>query len=162
MNSNGRVNIAGHNPFDKFKLYDKIPTDHKTTAYRSAMTGNWENTNLSNSFFSADNINKLQLEMATGVKNLSNGRFNIGKQDEDTLKIIMRSIFLQHAKNNNSNVMSQVNVLNKMVLDYCVPQIYSEAQGYVQYKNDVSTLAVPIDRPTSTYRNNTLELKKWF
>ena len=31
-----------------------------------------------------------------GVYKSSGGRFRIGYQNEDTLKIIMRSIFLQH------------------------------------------------------------------
>ena len=159
---NGRVNITGHNPFMRFQLYDKIANDDKTTAYRDAMTGNWENNNLSNTFFSKENINKIQYGIITGIDKISNGRFKIGKQDEDTLKIIMRSIFLQNSKNNNINIQGQIDVLNKHVLNYCIPQIYSEAQGYIKYKNDVSTLAVPIDRPVSTYTNNSLELKKWF
>ena len=162
MSSNGRVNINDHNPFDRFKLFDKIANDDKSTAYRSALTGNWQNTNLSNTFFSAQNIDILQQNMINGVASMSNGRFNIGKQDEDTLKIIMRSIYLQNAKHNNQPVQQQVQQLNKIVLDYCVPQIYGEAQGYTQYKNDVSNLAVPMDRPVSTYTNNTLEYKKWF
>jgi len=159
---NGRVNITGHNPFMRFQLYDKIANDDKTTAYRDAMTGNWENNNLSNTFFSGENINTIQQGIITGVDKISNGRFKISKQDEDTLKIIMRSIFLQNSKNNNINIPGQIDVLNKHVLNYCIPQIYSEAQGYIKYKNDVSTLAVPIDRPVSTYTNNSLELKKWF
>lgn len=159
---NGRVNIAGHNPFMRFQLYDKIANEDKTTAYRDAMVGNWENNNLSNTFFSAENINKIQVGIITGIDKISNGRFKIGKQDEDTLKIIMRSIFLQNSKNNNINIPGQIEVLNKHVLSYCIPQIYGEAQGYIKYKNDVSTLAVPIDRPVSTYTNNSLELKKWF
>jgi len=159
---NGRVNITGHNPFMRFQLYDKIANDDKTTAYRDAMTGNWENNNLSNTFFSKENINKIQYGIITGIDKISNERFKIGKQDEDTLKIIMRSIFLQNSKNNNINIPGQIEILNKHVLDYCIPQIYGEAQGYIKYKNDVSTLAVPIDRPVSTYTNNSLELKKWF
>ena len=43
-----------------------------------------------------------------------------------------------------------------------LPQIYGEAQGYVKYRNDVSTLVVPMDRPVATYTGKTLELKKWF
>ena len=162
MSFNGRVNIGGHNPFDKFKLYDKIANDDKSTSYRSAMTGNWQNTQLSDTFFSAQNIDIIQNGMINGVDKLSSGRFKIGKQDQDTLKIIMRSIFLQKAKNNGTDVTSQVNELNKLVLAYCVPQVYGEAQGYIQYKNDVENLAVPMDRPVSTYTNNTLEHKKWF
>jgi len=78
----------------------------------------------------------------------------------------MRSTFLQSAMNLPSDITGQVQALNKLVLDYSVPQIYGEAQGYVKYKNDVSTLVVPIERPTSTYSNNTLDgisrTGKWF
>jgi len=159
---NGRVDINGYNPFMRFQLYDKIATEDKTTAYRDAMVGNWSNNLLSDTFFSKENINELQQGIITGVYNISNKRFEINKQDEDTLKIIMRSIFLQNSKNNANDIKNQINILNKHVLDYCIPQIYGEAQGYIKYKNDVSTLAVPINRPVSTYTNNTLELKKWF
>ena len=74
----------------------------------------------------------------------------------------MRSIFLQSATNLPNQIKEQVTALNKLVLDYAVPQIFGEAQGYIKYKNDVSTLVVPIERPTSTYTNTTLELKPWF
>ena len=73
----------------------------------------------------------------------------------------MRSIYLQHSANQRNNIRGQVDALNNLVLNYAVPQVYGEAQGYMQYRKDVSTLAVPMTRPTSTYESNTLELKKW-
>ena len=161
MNSNGRVNIKGFNPFARFQMHDKISTQ-PDTSFRGALTGNWENNSLSNTFFSAGNIRILQNGIRAGVYNKSNGRFSIADQDEDTLKIIMRSMFLQHAVNLPNNIAKQVSDINKIVIDYAVPQIYGEAVAYVKYKSDVSTLAVPIERPTSTYENNTLEWKRWF
>ena len=71
-------------------------------------------------------------------------------------------IILQKTANNPNNITAQVEALNQIVADYCVPQICSEAQAYINYKNDVSNLAVPIQRPVSTYSNNILELKKFF
>ena len=161
MQANGRVNILNHNPYDRFHLHDKIPVGQSTN-YCDALTGNWQKSMLSNTFFNANNIRIIQNGLKAGVYKLSNGRFLIGDQEEDTLKIIMRSIFLQHSTNLPNNITGQVVALNKMVLDYCVPQVYGEAQGYVKYKNDVSTLVVPISRPTSTYSNTLLELKPWF
>ena len=160
MNSNGRVDITGYNPFARFQMHDKI--SNNSTSFRDALTGNWETSNLSSAFFSSANIRILQNGIKAGVYKKSNGRFTIADQDEDTLKIIMRSIFLQHSTNLPNNISQQVAAINKMVIDYSVPQIYGEAVSYVKYKNDVSTLVVPIDRPTSTYENNTLEWKKWF
>ena len=146
-NSNGRVNILGNNMPDVFQLYDRVPINNKITPYRQALTGNWENNMVSNVFFSAGNIKIIQNGIKAGVY---------------TLKIIMRSIFLQHSLNDSNNITRQVEGLNKLVLNYCVPQIIGEAEGYIKYKNDVSTLAMPMQRPTSTYASNTLELKPWF
>lgn len=159
---NGRVNILNNNPNSVFNLYDKIPVEQNITSYRNALTGNLEDNMLSKVFFSKGNIIILQNKIMQGVYKNSNGRFEIGYQDEDTLKIIMRSMYLQHAANNPQNIRAQVEALNQIVADYCVPQICSEAQGYINYKNDVSNLAVPIQRPVSTYSNNNLELKKFF
>ena len=106
----------------------------------------------------------LQNGIKAGVYKLSNQRFLVANQDEDVLKMIMRSIFLQHALNLPNKITEQVTALNKIVLDYCVPQVYGEAKGYVKYKHDVSTLAVPMQRPAhmSTAGSNTLELKPFF
>ncbi len=161
MNSNGRVNILGYNPFARFQMHDKIP-NQRFSGYGAALTGNWQDTSLSNTFFSAANMRIVQNGIKAGVYQRSNGQFQIADQDEDTLKIIMRSVFLQHATNLPTNIAGQVAALNKIVLDYAVPQVFSEAQSYVKYKNDVSTLVVPVQRPISTYQGQTLEFKRWF
>ena len=162
MNANGRVNILDPINSSVFQLYDKIPIDEKTTSYRNAMTGNIESNKLSKTFFSAGNILILQHWLIASVYKNSGGRFRIGYQNEDTLKIIMRSTFLQHASNLPHSITQQVEELNKLVLEYAVPQICSEAEGYIKYKNDVSTLPVPLSHGVSTYSNNILELKKFF
>ena len=159
---NGRVNILNNTPNSVFNLYDKIPVEQNITSYRNALTGNLEDNMLSKVFFSKGNIIILQNKIMQGVFNSSKGRFKIGYQDEDTLKIIMRSTYLQNAANNPQNITEQVEALNQIVTDYCVPQICSEAQAYINYENDVSNLAVPIQRPVSTYNNNSLEFKKFF
>jgi hypothetical protein len=162
MNANGRVNILDPINSSVFQLYDKIPIDEKTTSYRNALTGNIEDNKLSKTFFSSGNILILQHGLMGGVYKSSGGRFRIGYQNEDTLKIIMRSIFLQHSANLPHSITQQVEELNKLVLDYAIPQICSEAEGYIKYKNDVSTLPVPLSHGVSTYSSNVLELKKFF
>ena len=160
--NNGRVNIIDPINNNIFKLYDKIPIEQKSTNYRNALTGNIEPNLLSKTYFSSGNILIIQHAIMAGVFKNSNSRFRIGYQDEDTLKIIMRSIFLQHSANLPTNITKQVEDLNKLVIDYCIPQICSEAQGYITYKNDDSTLSVPLTRPVSTYSNNILKLDKFF
>lgn len=162
MNANGRINIMGPKKEDIFSLYDKIPINQKSTNFNEAMTGNWTPNLVSRAFFSSENIEILQNALKAGVYKSSNSRYIIGRQNEDTLKIIMRSIYLQHSINLETNITQQISALNKMVTDYCVPQVLGEAEGYIKYKSDVSNLAVPIKRPVSTYHSNTLEMKNFF
>ncbi len=160
--TNGRVNILGPNTDIRFSMSDRIPID-QATSFRDAMTGNWNNTILSDTFFSAQNIKIIQNAIRVGVYKRSNGNYIIGEQNYDELKIIMRSIFLQHSKNLAINIREQIEKLNKLVLDYSINQVYGEAEGYMKYKRDASTLVVPIAMPILSYSNDKqLELKKWF
>ena len=81
----------------------------------------------------------------------------------DELQIIMRAIFLQYSKNLPNDIPNQIKDLNKIVLDFSINQVYGEADGYMKYKRDASTLVVPIAMPImSTTNDKQLELKKWF
>ena len=160
--TNGRVDIKTPSTSKLFQMYDKIPAKQCTT-YRSATEGLWDETILSQVYFSNQNIQIIQNGIRAGVYNRSNGQYVIGPQDCDSLKIIMRSVFLQYAANQPNNITQQVEELNKLVLEYCIQQVYSEAQGYITYVNDASTLVVPIERPVMTSTNDRqLELKSWF
>jgi hypothetical protein len=160
--TNGRVNILGPNTDIRFSMSDRIPID-QATSFRDAMTGNWNNTILSDTFFSGQNIKIIQNAIRVGVYKRSNGNYIIGEQNYDELKIIMRSIFLQHSKNLAINIREQIETLNKLVLDYSINQVYGEAEGYMKYKRDASTLVVPIAMPILSYSNDKqLELKPFF
>ena len=129
--NNGRVDIKSPNTTNLFQMYDKIPANQCST-FRNATEGLWTENILSNAFFSLQNIQIIQNGIRSGVYKRSNGQYLIGPQDCDSLKIIMRSIYLQYAANQPNNISQQVNELNKMVLDYCIQQVYSEAQGYMK------------------------------
>ena len=76
----------------------------------------------------------------------------------------MRSVFLQHAANQAQNISGQIEELNKIVLEYCIFHVYSEAQGYIKYLSDVSSLAVPLAPPimeAQRDKNNYL-MPNWF
>lgn len=162
--SNGRVDILGPNTPYQFTLFEHPGVNSDTTSYDNALTGNWKDSPLSCAFFSRQNIVIVQNGIRAGVYKVSKGRYTVGPQDETNLKIVMRSIFLQNAKNNPNNVAQQIYVLNNLVLEYCVKQVFSEAVSYIKYKNDVSTLAVPLARGinTNVKGNKQLELKPWF
>jgi len=160
--NNGRIDIKTPNTSTLFQMYDKIPANQCVT-FRNATEGLWTSNSLSNAFFSEQNIQIIQNGIRAGVYNSSNGQYTIGSQDCDSLKIVMRSVFLQNSANQENNIPQQIAQLNKIVLDYCIQQVYSEAQGYLKYINDASTLVVPIAHPVMAKDNDRqLELKHWF
>lgn len=162
--TNGRVDIvsADLQTPATFTHSDKLPVN-QCVSYRDAMSGNWYDTRLSDAFFSAENIKIIQNGIRAGVHKMSSGAFTIGDQDCDELKIIMRSVFLQYARNMPINIQEQIATLNSQVLDYAVPQVHGEAVGYLKYKHDVSTLATPLQHPILARTNDKqLQLKSWF
>jgi hypothetical protein len=160
--NNGRVDIKTPNTSNLFQMYDKIPANQCAT-FRNPTEGLWTENLLSQAFFSQQNIQILQNGIRSGIYQKSNGQYVIAPQDCDSLKIIMRSVYLQNSSNQPHNLTQQISQLNKMVLEYCIQQVYSEAQGYMKYINDVSTLVVPIAHPIQVSNTDRqLELKSWF
>ncbi len=160
--NNGRINIKSPNTSALFQMYDKIPANQCVT-YRNATEGLWDSTPLSYAFFSRENIQIIQNGIRAGVYQRSNGQYTIGPQDCDSLKIIMRSVFLQYSANQPNNIAHQIAELNKIVLNYCIQQVYSEAQGYMKFVDDVSSLVVPIAHPVqASDTDRTIEFKSWF
>lgn len=166
MNSlnNGRVNLNAPNTSKLFEMYDKIPSKEHVS-FRNPTSGIWENSQLSGAFFSKENIKILQNGIRAGVYEESNKTKIICEQDYDTLKIIMRSIFLENAKNIPNNIRQQIAELNQIVINYCIEQIMIELKGFMIYLKDITTMHVPIDHPKMSnekFKNKDLQMKKWF
>ncbi len=164
---NGRVDIInktqGPDISNLFSMYDKIPAN-QCVSFREPTIGQWDETPLSKAYFSKENIQIIQNGIRSGVYKKSNKQYTVSAQDCDTLKIIMRSVFLQHAANQPNNISGQIEQLNQIVLDYCIHHVYSEAQSYMKYLYDVSTLAVPMSTPiveSQKDKNNYL-MPNWF
>jgi hypothetical protein len=104
---------------------------------------------ISDLFFSDYNVNILQDAIRYRVWVESNRTLMIGRQSDRELSIVMRSIYISESKNredSESMVVQQVKQLNKLVLDYCVPQIVREGDMYRKYTSDASSLPVPLER----------------
>lgn len=138
-------------------------------------------------FFSKTNIDALQMGICNRVFNETRGKYNIGKQSEAELKIIMRSYYFESLskafpnvmsqiktmsnmamsvplQHNKSSVVEQVRRLNQSVLDWSVSKIITNISQFDKYKEDVSRLPVPMDMPKLSTMAGTksLELKSFF
>lgn len=160
---NGRINIVEPPNFNlQCNMQERIAVKNKTTEYREALSGVQESNLLGRVYFSAENIQIVQNGLRAGVYKMSNNKFVIAPQNMDVLKIIMRSIYLQHALNQPDDIAGQVAKLNKHVLEYAVPSVYNEAVGYEKYREDQSTLVVPLELPRQSDRDyKLLEMKPW-
>jgi len=153
---NGRIDILSTNiqqdkPFDLYSDNQNV-NFYKKNSLKSIQT----NSLLSTTFFSEDNFEQLQNMIRYNVYLQSNKRHIIDRQSNTQLQIIMRSIYLQNAKNLDTNINGQIRELNKLVLDYCIPNILSGLEQYLQYKKSVSTLPepLPLAKPNINPNNN--------
>lgn len=103
-----------------------------------ALKGIHEPSQVANVFFSKRNIDYLQDKMREGVARLSQNTYIISRQSDDSLKVIMRTIFLQFATNKPFDIATQLYELNATVLDYCVPRILNEVVSYIEYRRMIS------------------------
>ena len=128
--SNGRVDILQDPNVNNvlFSLYDRNPVNYKASAYTEALTGNFQDTFLSQAFFSAQNIQIIQNGIRAKIYKKTNRV--IAVQNEDIVKIIMRSVFLQFSANLNNHFTEQIQELNKKVMTICTRRVLEELMGY--------------------------------
>ena len=82
----------------------------------------------------------------------------IDKQSVDELKIIMRAIYYQYARNLPRDIAGQVADLNQKVVDWSAPHILSAVDHYHYYLKDISTMPVPLAQPQHLSRAGTKSL----
>jgi len=160
--ASGRIDLQGPNIEQLFAMSDRIPIDGSKFSMHGAMNGNWYNTKLSDAFFSNENMKILQNGLRAGVFAKSNNQYIIGEQSYNELGTVMRAIFLQKSKNLPNNISEQISDLNKEVLEYTIRNVYGEADGYMKYKRDVSTISLPPAMPILVHNSRQLEMNKWF
>jgi hypothetical protein len=148
----GRVNLnptetGGNLPPSVFQ-YPTAPDKGSST---ELIRGNLTASPLSDAFFSVENMAYLQHAIRRGVYERSGPRrWEIDDQSIDELKIIMRAMYLQYARNSQTeSVRDQVNELNSIVLEWCIPKIMTEIEAHFFYLNDIAKMPVPMSHPVN-------------
>ncbi|XWV26295.1 hypothetical protein QJ857_gp0779 [Tupanvirus soda lake] len=109
---------------------------HKDDYYnmsQDSLRGVQEDTILSKVFFHPKNVDLIQKQIIIDVFRKTNGEYLIEKQNEADLQIVMRSIFIQHARHLPDNIKGQIRELNNLVVDEVVPGIVSEIMAHFGY-----------------------------
>ena len=156
--TNGRIDIITNNN-NEIKEKDPIITENNI----NTISRNLEYNLLSRSFFSKDNINKIQKKIIVGVYEKSNKKYSISNQSERELLIIMRSYYLQYGKNLDTNINQQIEYLNNLVINWSIDEILKNIEQYIAYKITCSTLPMPMERSqlSSQKGTKTLEIKSF-
>ena len=144
---NGRINIMGK-PISS-RLYPLFEESNSGNSIynKEALKSIQYNSEVSRKFFSKNNIDTLHKIMRYQVWLGSNKKYIIGRQSDEELKIIMRSIYLQYGKHRKKGVVEQIKDLNEVVCQYTIPNILSNIEQYLGYKRAVSQLPKPIPLP---------------
>jgi len=149
---NGRVNLTASSSTTGVSVPDSAgfsyPKQTEVSFSGDMLRGNWEHTPLSDAFFTRRNATAIQAAIRKEVYRMSGPKqYQIDDQDVDELKMIMRAMYLQYAKNNPHNIEGQIQELNDLVIKWAAPRIMSEIDHYHYYLNDISNLPVPMEKP---------------
>ena len=120
----------------------------------SSVKGIIEENPISDLFFSDTNMDALQMGIRYGVHQKT--KQVISNQSPDELYIIMRSIMLQYAnfRTEADKVIDEIKRLNAKVLAYCIDNVSSNVQQYMQYIEDISKLRMPMEHPQYLNKDN--------
>jgi hypothetical protein len=130
-------------------------TNKPTESYaRTAVKGYFrcdkqtEQNDLTNTFFSSENMQRIQKKIKQEIKERTNGQFKVEvDQDENTLLLAMRNIFLEESRFLPTRIIHQVKELNQKVVDSIVPDMITEIKQYYGYLRDVNEPLRPMNRP---------------
>lgn len=145
---NGRITELGmENCQDLSQLYTEV-CDNLNGYKKESINHLLEENNVNQYFFSKENIDRIQNNIRYQVYQQSNNKIN--RQSDRELNVIMRSMYLQYSSNNDNYLKSEIEYLNKLVIDYCVPKIITNLTQYIGYKKDITTMYTPMDMPQTT------------
>ena len=154
----GRVNLSGATNPDSVPGFGYERTS-EVKFTNDMLRGNWEHSPLSDAFFSKQNIEAIQSNIRREVYNKSQPKgYVIDDQSVDELKIIMRAIFYQYARNLPNDIAGQVKDLDDRVAAWSVPHILSAVDHYMYYIKDIDTLPLPMALPVNLTRSGSKSL----
>lgn len=132
-----------------FLIFQSHPNDYYQIS-QDTIKGIQQESILSRLFFHPRNIDLIQKQIIMEIFYRSDGEYLIQKQDERDLVVVMRSIFLQHAKHHRDHIKEQIRELNCLVVDEVVPGILTEIKAYLGYLERAFGPRQILDRPIST------------
>jgi len=89
-------------------------------------------------FFSGENIDLINKQLILSVYNKSNGQIKISPQSSQSLIIVMRYVFLEHARHLPYDIEGQIRELNCRVVGEVLPKIITETTQRIDYLKEIN------------------------
>lgn len=155
---NGRIFFPNNQPLSNIKDFEMYNNANQAHYMGSRLNNQIEANNLSNAFFSSQNVDAIQMGIRNTVRNIcqqdsdpilvGHKPINIARQNDTELHIIMRSIYLQYGRNLPVGIGEQVAKLNNVVIRESVPKIISALKQKIKYLDDIQKLPTPLEHPS--------------
>jgi hypothetical protein len=159
QSGNGRVINIDNEQRPSYPLFHQSKDADQKFFKRNALNGIQETSDLSSAYFSKANVDRTQNLIRYTVYVKSKGKYVVDNQSEIDLKIVMRSIYLQHSPNLKTNIAQQIEFLNDIVVKWCYPKIINEVSQYIGYVKSVEKLPVPLEHPKNLSSAGQKQLK---
>jgi hypothetical protein len=125
----------------------KVPDDY---IYWDIIKNVEERNPLMDFFFSKKNLDHLQNLIINMISHQSDGSYKISRQSDSELLTVMRGIYIQTPKNNfaeGKEFKNEICKINKNVLDFVVPKLIVNIQGYLGFVRDNGNDPMPHAQP---------------
>lgn len=111
---------------------------------------------LSQIFYSDENIELINKQIVLAVYKKTNGKIRIPFQSKDDLKVVMRWVYINYARNLPFKIKEQIKELNNYVVCQTIPNLISAANQYLDYLRDIEKPMEPLPPPINASRDRTL------
>ena len=114
----------------------------------TALKGIQTKSELSKLYFSDENIKRLQKKIRKEILAKTNGQFRLEvDQEQRDLFIVMRAVYMEHARFLPGQIVRQIKRLNEKVVDDIIPGMITELRQYYGYLKEINKPLEPIMRP---------------
>jgi hypothetical protein len=112
---------------------------------------------LENTFFSNENLDLINKQLILSVFKHTHGQYKIAPQSVQSLTIILRYVFLEHARHLPYNITEQIQELNNKVVCEILPNIITQITQRTEYLKTINEprqmLSLPICVTKGTRQN---------
>ena len=111
---------------------------------------------LSQIFYSNENIELINRQLVLVVFKKTGGQIKINFQSKDDLQVVMRWVYINFARNLPFKIKEQIKDLNVKVIKEVLPKVLTEANQYLDYIRDINKPVEPLPPPVNVSKDRTL------